>query len=132
MDTQFRIPGTTIRFGMDGVIGLVPGVGDLVSLGISGYLISSAVKNGASNFVVARMMLNTGIDAIFGSIPILGDIFDVAFKANMRNVRLLQQHYGEGRHRGSSKKVIIPVVILLLALLAGFVWLCYKVIVWLF
>lgn len=132
MDSQFRIPGTTIRFGLDGVIGLVPGVGDLISLGISSYLISSAVKNGASSFVVARMMLNTGVDAIVGSIPILGDIFDVAFKANTRNVRLLQQHYGTGRHRGSSKKVIIPVVIFLLALLAGFVWLCYKVIVWVF
>lgn len=132
MDSQFRIPGTTMRFGFDGIIGLVPGIGDLISLGISSYLMSSAVKNGASSYVVARMALNTGVDAIIGSIPILGDIFDVAFKANMRNVRLLQQHYGEGRHRGSSKKVIIPVVIVLLALLAGFVWLIYKTIVWLF
>ena len=132
MDAQFSIPNTKIRFGLDGIIGLIPGVGDLFSLGISGYLISSAMKNGASRFVVARMVLNSGVDAIIGAIPILGDIFDVAFKANMRNVRLLQQHYGEGRHQGSAKKVIIPVVIILLALFAGFIWLCYKTIVWLF
>ena len=132
MDAQFSIPGTKIRFGFDGIIGLIPGVGDLASLAISGYLISSAAKNGASQFVIARMVFNSAVDAIIGSIPVLGDIFDVAFKANMRNVRLLQQHYGEGRHRGSAKKVIIPVVILLLVLFAGFVWLCYKLIVWVF
>ena len=88
MDNQFRIPGTKIRFGFDGIIGLVPGVGDLITLAISSYLISSAIKNGASGFVVARMAVNTGIDAIIGAIPVLGDIFDVAFKANIRNVRL--------------------------------------------
>lgn len=133
MDAQFRVPGTkNIRFGFDGLIGLVPGVGDLFSFLISAYLVSSAKKNGASGFVVARMVLNTALDTIIGSIPILGDIFDIAFRANQRNVRLLQQHYGEGRHQGSAKKVTIPVVIVLLAFLAGFIWLLYKLFVWIF
>ena len=132
MDTQFRIPGTKIRFGFDGLIGLIPGVGDLITLAISTYLISSAIKNGASGFVVARMVVNTGIDAIIGAIPVLGDIFDVAFKANMRNMRLLQQHFGEGRHQGSAGKVIIPVVIGLLAMFASLVWLTYKLVMWVF
>ncbi len=132
MDTQFRIPGTNIRFGFDGIIGLVPGVGDLIALAFSSYIISSAVKTGASGFVVARMVMNAAIDAIIGAIPVLGDIFDVAFKANMRNVRLLQQHFEEGKHQGSARKVIIPVVIGLLALFAGLVWLFYKLVVWLF
>lgn len=132
MDAQFVIPGTKIRFGVDGIIGLIPGVGDLISLGISGYLISSASRNGASSFVLARMLVNSIIDAAIGAIPILGDIFDIAFKANMRNVRLLQQHYGEGRHQGSARKVIIPLVIILLLIFVGLIWLCYKVIVWIF
>lgn len=132
MDAQFRIPGTEIRFGMDGIIGLVPGVGDFISFLISSYMISIAVNKGASGFVLARMVLNVGIDAVVGAVPILGDIFDVAFRANQRNMRLLQQHYHEGRHQGSAKRVVIPVVIVLLGLFIGLIWVCYKLIVWIF
>jgi hypothetical protein len=132
MDAQFRVPGTEIRFGMDAIIGLVPGVGDFISFLISSYMISTAVNKGASGFVLARMVLNVGIDAIIGAIPILGDIFDVAFRANQRNMRLLQQHYHEGRHQGSARRVVIPVVIALLGLFIGLIWLFYKLIVWIF
>jgi hypothetical protein len=132
MDAQFRIPGTDIRFGVDGVIGLIPGVGDFVSFLISSYLVSVAVNKGASGFVLARMVFNIVLDALVGAVPVLGDIFDVAFKANQRNMKLLQQHYTEGRHKGSAKKVIIPVVVVILAVLAGLVWLTYKMIVWMF
>ncbi|MDZ4795500.1 MAG: DUF4112 domain-containing protein [Bacteroidota bacterium] len=132
MDAQFRIPGTSIRFGLDSLIGLVPGVGDLVSFFISGYMVSIAVKKGASGFVQARMLFNIVIDAVVGAVPILGDIFDVAFKANQRNMKLLQQHYGEGKHQGSSKKVIVPVVIVMIGVLVGLVWLFYKLISWVF
>ena len=128
MDAQFRIPGTNIRFGMDGLIGLVPGVGDFASFLISSYLVSMAVNKGASGFVLARMIFNIVLDALVGAIPILGDIFDVAFKANQRNIKLLQEHYTEGRHQGSAKKVIIPVVIVVLAVMVGLVWLVVKII----
>jgi hypothetical protein len=132
MDSQFRIPGSQIRFGMDSIIGLIPGVGDLISFFISAYIMSTASKLGASNYVMARMALNSGIDAIIGSIPLLGDIFDVGFKAIKRNIKLLQRHYKEGKHQGSAAKVFIPLAILLLALLAGFFWLSYKLLQWLF
>lgn len=132
MDAQFRIPGTSIRFGVDSLIGLVPGVGDLVSFLISGYMLSVASKKGASGFVQARMVANIVIDAVVGAVPILGDIFDVVFKANQRNMRLLEQHYGEGKHQGSAKKVIVPVTILLLGVFSGLIWLCYKLIIWIF
>jgi hypothetical protein len=132
MDSSFSIPGTSVRFGIDSLIGLIPGVGDFVSFLISAYILSSASKLGASNYVMARMALNSGIDAIVGSIPLLGDIFDVGFKANQRNIRLLNQHYTEKKHKGSAAKVIIPVAIILIAMLAGIFWLCYKLIVWLF
>ena len=130
MDAQFSLPGTNIRFGLDGLIGLIPGAGDLITLAISGYLVTSAARNGASSYVLARMILNTAIDAIIGAIPFFGDLFDFAFKANMRNVRLLRQHYAEGRHRGSARKVIIPIVLLFVVLFAVVIWLLYKVVVW--
>lgn len=131
MDAKFRIPGTDIRFGLDALIGLVPGAGDLTGFGISGYMIWVMANNGASGFVLARMVLNVLIDTLFGSIPILGDLFDVAFKSNLRNMRLMEQHYEEGRHKGSAWKVIIPVLVLLLAAIIGIIVLIYTFISWL-
>jgi len=128
MDAQFRIPGTDIRFGLDGIIGLIPGAGDLSTFAVSGYMLWIMANNGASGFVLARMTLNILIDALIGSIPILGDIFDIAFKANMRNMRLMQEHYEEGRHRGSAWKVIIPVLVVLFLIIIRIIWVIYKLI----
>ncbi len=122
MDSQFRIPGTEYRFGLDSVIGLIPGVGDLSTFAVSGYMLTLMAKNGASGFVMARMILNILIDAIIGSIPLIGDIFDLGFKANMRNMKLMQEHYQEGRHRGSSWKVIFPVLLVLFLVIAALIW----------
>jgi len=132
MDSQFKIPGINIKFGLDALIGLVPGAGDFATFLISGYMITVLAKNGASGFVLARMVLNVVVDSLFGAIPILGDIFDVAFKANQRNMKLMQQHYIEGRHKGGAWKVIIPVLLILLIFVGGLAWLAYKIFVWLF
>jgi hypothetical protein len=126
MDAQFRIPGTGIRFGLDGIIGLIPGAGDLSTFAVSGYMLWIMANNGASGYVLARMTVNILIDAIIGAIPFIGDIFDIAFKANMRNLRLVQQHYEEGRHRGSAWKVIIPVLVVLFLIIGSIIWLTYK------
>jgi len=131
MDSQFKIPGTSIKFGLDPLIGLVPGAGDFVSFLISGYMVMILARNGASGFVLARMTLNIFIDALIGSIPILGDIFDIAFKANQRNMKLMHEHYVEGRHRGSAWKLIIPVLFILLLIVTGLAWLGYKTFMWL-
>jgi hypothetical protein len=77
------------------------------------------------------MVLNVVIDSLVGAIPVLGDIFDVAFKANQRNMKLMQQHYVDGRHKGGAWKVIIPVLLLLLILVGLLAWLAYKLFVWL-
>jgi len=132
MDSQFKIPGTNIKFGLDALIGLVPGAGDFATFLISGYMVTVLANNGASGFVLARMVLNVIIDSLFGAIPILGDIFDVAFKANQRNITLMQQHYVEGRHKGSAWKVVIPLLFILLILIGGLAWLAYRIFVWLF
>ena len=92
MDGAFVIPGTNIRMGLDGIIGLVPIAGDLVSGLISSYLIWEARKLGASRWVIGRMMANTLIDTTIGAVPVLGDAFDVAFRANTKNLALLKAH----------------------------------------
>lgn len=120
MDSQFSIPGTRYRFGFDGLLGLIPGVGDLGTFAVSGYMIMIMAQNGASGFVLARMALNILLDAAIGSIPFLGDLFDFAFKANTRNLRLMEEHYAEGRHRGGAWKVVVP-VLLVLALIIGLI-----------
>ena len=132
MDSQFRVPGTEIRFGVDAIIGLVPGVGDMSTFAISSYMLWIMARNGASGFVMARMVMNVLIDTLVGSIPLIGDLFDVAFKANTRNMKLMHQHYREGRHNGSAWKIILPVVLLLFLFIVGVVWLVYKLFAWVY
>ena len=132
MDAQFKIPGTNIKFGLDALIGIIPGVGDFAGFIISGYMMIIMANNGASGFLLARMAINVFIDSLVGSVPLLGDIFDVAFKANQRNMKLMHEHYVEGRHRGSAWKIILPLLLILLLLVAGLVWIGYKILSWLF
>lgn len=101
LDQAFRVPGTPIRFGLDGVIGLVPGLGDLVTAGLSGYILYEAAKLGVSRPVLIRMLANIGIDLAAGSIPVVGDLFDVVWKANVKNLALLEQHLEANRPKAS-------------------------------
>ena len=130
MDSQFRIPGTNIKFGFDALVGVIPGIGDFAGFIISGYMMTLMAKNGASSFLLARMAMNVLIDSLVGAIPVLGDIFDIAFKANQRNMKLMREHYVEGRHRGSAWKVFIPLLLILFVFVAGVVWIGYKLLEW--
>lgn len=132
MDSRFTIPGTNIKFGFDALIGLIPGAGDFTTLLISGYMVSILAKNGASGFVLARMALNVLIDALLGSVPLIGDIFDVAFKANIRNVKLMREHYVEGRHTGGAWKIAVPILLLLVLAVGALAWLSVKFFMWVF
>jgi hypothetical protein len=100
MDSAVAIPGTSIRLGLDALIGLVPVAGDLVSNVISTYIVWEARRLGVSRLTVARMLANTAVDTIIGAIPILGDVFDVAFRGNMRNLALLRAHISQNESRG--------------------------------
>lgn len=91
LDARFQIPGTGIRFGLDSLIGLVPGVGDAATALIGLYIVFRARALGASRWTQARMVGNVLVDMVIGTIPLVGDIFDVAYKSNLRNVRLLQR-----------------------------------------
>jgi hypothetical protein len=96
MDAALVIPGTNVRIGFDALIGLVPGIGDLISAAVSGFVIVEAQRLGAPRWLLARMAGNVALDAIGGTIPLLGDLFDVAFRANLKNVRLLRRHLEQG------------------------------------
>jgi hypothetical protein len=123
LDNQFRIPGTEIRFGFDFIIGLVPGVGDVVSLGISGMLVSVMARKGASGMVIVKMLWNILLDAVVGAIPIIGDLFDLAYRANRRNLALLKEHYEEGEHQGSATVVVIMVLLFVIGIIIAAIYL---------
>jgi hypothetical protein len=95
LDDKYRVPGTNIRFGWDAIIGLVPGVGDLATTGLALVPVAVAWKSGASRWLLIRMLANVGIDATLGAIPLVGDVFDVFFKANRRNARLMKEFFDQ-------------------------------------
>lgn len=128
LDTKFVIPGTNLRFGADFLLGLVPGVGDAISLGISGLLIATMAKHGASGKLVARMLANVGLDALVGTIPLAGNAFDLVFKANTRNVELMRQYYEEDRHKGSVWPVVFGVVLVMTLIFAAIVTLGFVIV----
>lgn len=92
MDAAFRIPLTRIRVGWDSILGLLPGVGDAAALAPAGYILWRARRNGAPLPLMLRMGANTGLDWVIGLVPLLGDLFDVGFKSNQRNVALLREY----------------------------------------
>jgi len=91
MDARFQIPGIPIRFGLDGLIGLIPGIGDTINLGVAGYIVLEGVRLGAQKRAIYHMIFNIFLDWFIGLIPLIGDIFDVTWKGNLRNIRILQK-----------------------------------------
>ncbi len=132
MDSKFSFPGTKFRFGVDPILSLIPGIGDVISFLISGSLIGIIARHGASRKLIILMTLNAFVDAVLGSIPVLGGILDFFYKANERNVRMLRKHYQQGKYQGSGKGVIITMVITILVLLALLIWAVWEIGEWLF
>ncbi len=97
LDGAFRLPGTRWRFGLDGLLGLIPGAGDSLTALVGAYIILEAWRAGAPPAVIARMLGNIGLDWAVGSVPLLGDLFDFAFKSHRRNVELLRRHVSKGQ-----------------------------------
>lgn len=99
MDAIGRVPGTRFRFGLNSVIGLAPGAGDVVLAVISLYIVYQAKSLGLPKIKIARMLLNVAIEAVLGAAPFLGDLFDVVWKANLRNIDIIDEHFGMLRAR---------------------------------
>jgi hypothetical protein len=92
LDSAFVVPGTSVRFGLDAVIGLVPGIGDLATPAFTVLLLLTGLRMRVPLVVLARMALNAGFDALVGLVPVAGDLADIAYKANLRNLNLLERH----------------------------------------
>ena len=88
LDDSIRLPGTEFKIGLDPIVGVLPVAGDAVAAALSGYIILESARLGVSYLTLLRMLANVGVDFAVGSVPVVGDIFDVAWKANVRNLRL--------------------------------------------
>ena len=118
LDSAFRVPGTSIRFGLDAIIGLIPGVGDISTPAFSALILLQAVRMRLPLVVQARMVLNAAIDMAFGLVPLLGDLVDIGFKANLRNLALLERHARPGVQPSRGDYAFVAVCIVLLGLIA--------------
>ena len=123
LDSAFAIPGTRFRIGLDGILGLIPGIGDATGAALSLYLIFEAVRLGLPLSTLLRMVGNVAVETAVGAIPIVGDIFDIAWKANMRNMALVRAHSGLAglKERSPSqilRLLLVPVILAVLALIA--------------
>jgi hypothetical protein len=128
MDDLVPIPGTSHRVGLDPVIGLIPGAGDLVSAIAGGWIILEAVRFGIPSVVLLRMGWNTAVDLAVGAIPILGDVFDVAFRSNARNLELFRRHALDPAATTAEHWTFLAGLV---ALVVGLLWLLWTAVVWL-
>lgn len=111
LDNSIPLPGG-YRIGLDGLIGLVPGIGDAAGALVSGYLVAEAGRLGASKALLFRMAFNVLLETVIGAIPLAGDLFDFAFKANLRNLRLLEQHTRDPVGQTRSQRAVAAAIII--------------------
>lgn len=132
LDSAVRIPGTNIRFGLDALLGLVPGLGDVAGAALGSYLVLLGSRLGAPKPVLARMLLNVALDTLAGVVPVAGDLFDVAWKSNMRNMALLERYIDRPVATKKSSSAFVLAIIAALALLGiGGIALAIVVVRWL-
>ena len=112
LDYAFTLPGG-FRFGVAGIVGLVPGIGDVMDALISLYIVIRAIQLGVPRVTLARMLVNIGIEALAGSVPLIGDLFDVVFKANRRNYLLLKNHLSQPRRQSMQDWLFLILTLLL-------------------
>ena len=125
LDNSIGIPGTGWKIGFDPIVGLIPGIGDLIGAVLSGYIILEAARAEVPAYTLARMLVNVGIDTLLGAIPAIGDVFDAAWKSNTKNVALLERHLAgdqaaiKREKRGAIAAIIVAGIVLLVILGAG-------------
>lgn len=122
LDRSLRIPGTSLRFGLDPLLGLLPVGGDVLAGLGSGYILYVAWLNGAPGKLIGRMLVNVLVDTLLGSVPVVGDLFDAGWQANARNVAMLEEWLGEeGSQHHHSPAILVGVIAALVLLVAGVV-----------
>jgi hypothetical protein len=134
LDDAFVIPGTSMRVGASSIIGLIPGFGDIAGALLSTWIIAGALRHRVPAWIIARMVFNVGIDLVFGSIPIAGDIFDFLYEENVRNMRLLEAHRDKSRRPRTTRRIaliLILIIMFLLLLALAVVVALIAVVIWL-
>jgi hypothetical protein len=130
LDDGIRIPGTRFRIGLDPILGLVPGLGDMVGAALSVAIIWEAARRGVPTITLVRMAMNVVIDTGLGSVPVAGDVFDFLWKANRSNIALLERSSGLPSSRPSSGvglfTLLVALLLMCLGLAAGAMWLAAK------
>jgi len=122
LDNSISIPGTPWKIGFDPIVGLIPGIGDLIGAVLSGYIILESVRADVPAFTLARMLVNVGIDTLLGAVPALGDVFDAAWKSNTMNVALLERHVstvGDTPRRRHNVLGLMVIALVVLVLIVG-------------
>ena len=123
LDNSIKIPGTSWKIGLDGILGLIPGVGDLAAGGLSTYILYQAVKLKVPKVILARMTLNILLESVLGVIPVFGDLFDFMFKANQRNVDLMRQYVLNPKDTTQqSTLAVVSVIVALFVVMGLMVW----------
>ncbi len=117
LDSSIPIPGTSWKIGFDPIVGLIPGIGDLIGAVLSGYIILEAARAEVPTLTLARMLVNVGVDTMLGAVPALGDVFDAAWKSNMRNVALLERHLAVRAAPPREKRSVLGATVLALIVL---------------
>ncbi|BAZ45597.1 hypothetical protein NIES4102_26230 [Chondrocystis sp. NIES-4102] len=120
LDNAIAIPGTKIRLGIDPILGLLPGGGDTVSGGLSAYIVVEAARMGLPREVLWQMVGNIILDSVAGTIPVVGDLFDVGWKSNVRNIALLEKHIEVAESSKSDRLFIFGLIVLLVLIIVGF------------
>jgi hypothetical protein len=128
LDELITIPGTRHRFGLDSIVGLIPGIGDLASAAVGGWIILEAARFRLPGVVLARMVVNTVVDLVVGAIPLIGDAFDFIFKSNTRNLALFRRHATNPGASTTEHRAFLAGLVLVLA---GLLWLAVVAIGWL-
>jgi hypothetical protein len=136
LDTQFRIPGTGIRFGIDPILSLIPGIGDLASPVFTVFLLLQGVRQRVPKIVLTRMVINALIDAAIGAVPIAGNVGDIFWRANTMNLALLETHAHPGVAPATADYAFVWIIVAIFAALVAVpiligVWLAVAVVLWL-
>jgi hypothetical protein len=117
LDNSIGIPGTKWKIGFDPIVGLIPGIGDLIGAVLSGYIILEAVRAQIPTLTLARMLVNVGIDTLVGAVPAVGDLFDAAWKSNTMNVALLERHLAATGGAPPKRHNVLGLIVLALIVL---------------
>ena len=130
LDNAITIPGTKISFGLDPILGLLPGGGDTITGGIAAYIVVEAARMGVPREILYKMVTNILIDSFAGTVPVVGDLFDVGWKANVKNIELLEKHLDVAESGKSDRLFIFGLILLLTLIVLGFAAITFFTVTW--